>query len=161
MPDKARIADKIVSIDLPPVRPNGLTGLCPRALIGGAQPYMVGGPPSHSAIKERWGPELAVRGSPHRQSPHRYPIPRPDLEKGRCQRREAPPTPTTPPDMHAATEDVTAPTPSPPIVAADAQMASVNETPTGASTTTAFDGLQPITPSSLSLCDPEHLLLLC
>ena len=32
-----------VSIDLPPVRPNGLTGPCPRALIGGAQPYMVGG----------------------------------------------------------------------------------------------------------------------
>ena len=38
-----------VSIDLPPVRPNGLTGPCPRALIGGAQPYMVGGPPSLAA----------------------------------------------------------------------------------------------------------------
>jgi hypothetical protein len=69
---------------------------------------MVGGPPSHSAIKGRWGPGLAVRGSPRRQSPHRYPIPRPDLEKGRCQRREAPPTPATPPDAHAATENATA-----------------------------------------------------
>jgi len=140
---------------------HGLTGSCPRALIGGAQPYMVGGPPSHSTIKKRWGPGLAVRGSPRRQSPHRYPIPRPDLEKGCCQRREAPPTPATPPDAHAATEDATAPTPSPPNVAAGAQMASVNETPAGASTTTAFDGLQPITPFSLSLCDPEHLFLLC
>ena len=137
---------KIVSIDLPPVRPNGLTGPCPHALIGGAQPYMVGGPPSHSAIKERWGPGLAVRGSPRRQSPHRHPNPRPDLEKGRCQQREAPPTPATPPDAHAAAEDATVPTPSPPNVAAGAQMASVNETPAGASTTTAFDGLLPITP---------------
>jgi len=49
-----------VRIDLPPVRPNGLFGPCSRALIGGAQPYMVGGPLSHSAIKERWGPGLAV-----------------------------------------------------------------------------------------------------
>jgi len=39
-------------------------------------------------------------------------------------------------------------------------MASVNETPAGASITTAFDGLQPITPF-LSLCvNPEHLFLL-
>ena len=138
-----------VRIDFPP------TGPCPRALIGGAQPYIVGGPPSHSAIKERWGPRLAVRGSPRRQSPHRYPIPRPDLEKGRCQRREAPPTPATPPrrlDAHAAAEDATAPTPpSPPNVAAGAQMASVNETLTGASTTMAFDGLPPITHLSISL----------
>ena len=54
------------------------TGPCPHALIGGAQPYMVGGPPSHSAIKERWRPGLAERGSPRRQSPHRHPNPRPD-----------------------------------------------------------------------------------
>ena len=58
---------------------------------------MVGGPPSHSAIKERWGPGLAWRGSPRRQSPHRHPNPKPDLEKGRCQQREAPPTPATSP----------------------------------------------------------------
>ena len=31
--------------------------LISRALIGGAQPYMVGGPLSHYAIKERWGPQ--------------------------------------------------------------------------------------------------------
>jgi hypothetical protein len=37
------------------VRPNGLNGPCSRALIGGAQPYMVDGPPSHSAIKEGGG----------------------------------------------------------------------------------------------------------
>ena len=34
------------------------SGPCSRALIGGAQPYMVGGPPSHSAIKEGGGLEL-------------------------------------------------------------------------------------------------------
>ena len=133
-----------------------------RALIGDAQPYMVGGPPSHSAIKERWGPGLAVRGSPRHQSPHRHPNPRPDLEKGRCQRREAPPTPATPPrrlDAHAAAEDATTPTPpSPPNVAAGAQMASVNETPAGASTTMAFDGLLHLTPLlSASHVNPEHL----
>jgi hypothetical protein len=91
--------------DLPPLGPAAF-GPCSRVLIGGVQPDMVGGPPSHSAIKGRWGPGLTVRGSPRRQSPHRYPIPRPDLEKGRCQRREAPPTPATPPD--AATENATA-----------------------------------------------------
>ena len=50
------------------------------------------------------------------------------------------------PDAHVAAEDATASTPSPPNVAAGAQMASVNENPAGASTTTAFDGLQPTTP---------------
>jgi hypothetical protein len=29
---------------------------------------MVGGPPSHSAIKRGWGPRLAVRGSPRRRT---------------------------------------------------------------------------------------------
>ena len=73
--DEKESREEHVRFDLPPVRPNGLTGPCPRALIGGAQPYMVGGPPSHSAIKERWGPGLATRGSPRRQSPHRHPKP--------------------------------------------------------------------------------------
>ena len=62
-------------------------------------------------------------------------------------------TPATPPDVHIAAEDATAPTPSPPTVAAGAQMASVNETPAGASTTTAFDGLLLITYLSISLCE--------
>ena len=49
-------------------------------------------------------------------------------------------------------------TPSPPNVAAGAQMASVNETPAGASTTTAFDGLLHLTPLlSASHVNPEHL----
>ena len=56
-------------------------------------------------------------------------------------------TPATSPDAHAVAKDATAPTPpSPPNVAADAQMASANEAAAGASTTTAFDGLQPLTP---------------
>jgi hypothetical protein len=59
------------------------------------------------------------------------------------------------PDTHAAAVDTTTPTPSPPNVAAGAQMASVNETPTGASTTTAFDDFLPIIPF-LSV-NPEHL----
>jgi hypothetical protein len=70
-----------VRTDLPPLDPTTF-GTCSRALIGGAQPYMVGGPPSHSAIKERWGPGLAVQGSPRRQSPHRHPNPNPIKERG-------------------------------------------------------------------------------
>ena len=37
-------------------RPNGRVGPLPRALIGGAQPYMVGGPPVTLRYKERWRP---------------------------------------------------------------------------------------------------------
>ena len=118
---------------------------------------MVGGPPLHSAIKERWGLGLAVRGSPRRQSPHRHLNPKPDLEKGRCQRREAPPTPATPPrrtrrrrGRHCIDSSL-----SPPNIAAGAQMASANETPAGASTTTAFDGLLLLTP----LLSPSHVNL--
>jgi hypothetical protein len=44
----------LVRIDLPPLGPK-VFGLCSRALIGGTQPDIVGGPPSHSAIKGRWG----------------------------------------------------------------------------------------------------------
>ena len=124
-----------VSIDLPP-----------RALIGGAQPYMVGGPPSHSAIKERWGPGLAVRGSPRRQTPHRHPNPNPILRRGAASDGKHHRRRQRHPDAHVAAEDATALTPSPPNVAAGAQMASVNKTPAGASTTTAFNGLLPITP---------------
>ena len=136
-----------VRFDLPPVRPNGLFGPCSRALIGGAQPYMVGGPSSHGAIKERWGPGLAVRGSPRRQSPHRHPNPNPILRRGAASDGKHHRRRQRHPDALAAAEDATAPTPpSPPNVAAGAQMASANETPAGASTTTAFDGLLPLIP---------------
>ena len=122
---------------------------------------MVGGPPSHSAIKERWGPGLAVRGSPRRQSPHRHPNPKPDLENGRCQRRKAPPTPAPPSrrTRHRRGRHCTD-SPSPPNIAAGAQMASANETSAGASTTTAFDGLLPLTPLlSASHVNLEHVFL--
>ena len=60
-------------------QPNGRVrlGLPPRALNGGVQPTMVGGPPSHCAIKERWGPQgartpkFAVLPKTHRQNPNR------------------------------------------------------------------------------------------
>ena len=121
---------------------------------------MVGGPPSHSAIKERWG-----RGSQyevHRAASHPTNILTldPILRRGVASDGKHHRHRQRHPDADAATEDATTPTPSPPNVAAGAQMASVNETPAGASTTTAFDGFQPITPFSLSLCDPEHLFLL-
>ena len=106
---------------------------------------MVGGPPSHSAIKERWG-----RGSQyevHRAASHPTDIltldpieSRGAASDGKYHRRRQRHT-----DARTAAEDATAPTPSPPNVAAGAQMASANETPAGASTTTAFDGLLPIT----------------
>ena len=49
--------------DLQPIgpTPNGQLGPWIRALIGGAQPYMVGGPPSHCAIKT----EVGAGGSFH------------------------------------------------------------------------------------------------
>jgi len=112
----------------------------------GAQPYMVGGPPSHSAIKERWGPGLVVRSSPRHQSPHRHPNPNPILRRGAASDRKHHRRRQRHPDAHAA-EDATAPTPlSPPNITAGAQTASANEIPAGASTTTAFDGLLPLTP---------------
>jgi hypothetical protein len=42
-------------IDLHQDGPNGHLGPFDRALIGGAQPYMVGGPLSHCAINKRVG----------------------------------------------------------------------------------------------------------
>jgi hypothetical protein len=50
-----------VRIDLPPLGPTDF-GSRSRDLIGGAQPYMVGGPPSHSAIKKGggWGSQYEV-----------------------------------------------------------------------------------------------------
>ena len=120
---------------------------------------MVGGPPSHSAIKERWGPGLAVRGSPRRQSPHRHPNPNPILRRGAASDGKHHRRRQRHPDAHAAAEDATAPTPpSPPNIAAGAQMASANEIPAGASTTTAFDGLLLLTPLlSASHINPEHV----
>ena len=120
---------------------------------------MVGGPPSHSAIKERWGPRLAVRGSPRRQSPHRHPNPNPILRRGAASDGKHHRRRQRHPDAHAAAEDATAPTlPSPPNIAAGAQMASANETPAGASTTTAFDGLLLLTLLlSASHINPEHV----
>ena len=101
---------RCVRFDLPPVRPNGLFGPCSRALIGDAQPYMVGGPPSHSAIKERWGSGLAVRGSPRRQSPHRHPNPNPILRRGAASDGKYHRRRQRHPDAHTAAEDATAPT---------------------------------------------------
>jgi hypothetical protein len=60
---------KVVRNDLPPLDPTAF-GSCFRVLIGGAQPDMVAGSPSHSAIKGRWGSGLEVRGLSRRQSPH-------------------------------------------------------------------------------------------
>jgi hypothetical protein len=40
------------------------------ALVGGAQPIHGWWATVHSAIKRGWGPQLAVRGSPRRRTPH-------------------------------------------------------------------------------------------
>ena len=70
-------------IDLLPNRPNGLLGALIRALIGGAQPLMVGGPPLHSAkIKGGEGPGHTTRGSSRRQHPHSHSLTLADLERG-------------------------------------------------------------------------------
>ena len=66
--------------------------------------------PSHSAIKERWGPGLAVRGSPRRQSPHRHPNPNPILRRGAASDGKHHRRRQRHPDAHAAAEDATAPT---------------------------------------------------
>ena len=72
---------------------------------------MVGGPPSHSAIKERWGPGLVVRGSPRRQTPHRHPNPNPILRRGAASDGKHHRRRQRHPDAYAAAKDVTAPTP--------------------------------------------------
>jgi hypothetical protein len=60
-----------VRIWSPTIRPNGLLGFASRALIGGAQLYMVGGPPSHCAInrgggRPAWDTRLTSAVTPHR-----------------------------------------------------------------------------------------------
>jgi hypothetical protein len=56
-----------------PLRPKGRNGLDTAPWSGAPNQSMVGGPPSHSAIKRGWGPRLAVRGSPRRRytPPHK------------------------------------------------------------------------------------------
>jgi hypothetical protein len=43
-----------------PLRPKGRNGLDTAPWSGAPNQSMVGGPPSHSAIKRGWGPRLAV-----------------------------------------------------------------------------------------------------
>ena len=54
---------------------------------------MVGGPPSHSAINRRWGPGRRARGSPEPPSTPPTVLNPNRSQRGRCQRREAPPPP--------------------------------------------------------------------
>jgi hypothetical protein len=61
--------ENVSSISLP-LRPKGRKGLVLAPWSGAPNQSMVGGPPSHSAIKRGWGPRLAVRGSPLRHTPH-------------------------------------------------------------------------------------------
>jgi hypothetical protein len=61
--------ENVSSISLP-LRPKGRNGLVLAPWSGAPNQSMVGGPPSHSAIKRGWGPRLAVRGSPLRHTPH-------------------------------------------------------------------------------------------
>ena len=49
--------------------PNGLVGLLIRALIGGVQPTMAGGPLSHYTINRGGGRRLKLRGLPELQFP--------------------------------------------------------------------------------------------
>jgi hypothetical protein len=58
---------KTVSSISSPIRPKGRNGLDTAPWSGAPNQSMVGGPPSHSAIKSGWGPRLAVRGSPRRR----------------------------------------------------------------------------------------------
>jgi hypothetical protein len=64
---------EVVSSISSPLRPKGRNGLDPAPWSGAPNQSMVGGPPSHSAIKRGWGPRLAVRGSPRRRytPPHK------------------------------------------------------------------------------------------
>jgi hypothetical protein len=61
--------ENVSSISLP-LRPKGRNGLVLAPWSRAPNQSMVGGPPSHSAIKRGWGPRLAVRGSPRRHTPH-------------------------------------------------------------------------------------------
>jgi hypothetical protein len=57
----------VSSISLP-LRPKGRNGLVLAPWSGAPNQSMVGGPPSHSAIKRGWGPWLAVQGLPRRRT---------------------------------------------------------------------------------------------
>jgi hypothetical protein len=62
------IDDTVSSISLPLRPKGGRNGLVTAPWSGAPNQSMVGGPPSHSAIKRGWGPRLAVRGSPRRRT---------------------------------------------------------------------------------------------
>jgi hypothetical protein len=115
---------KVVRNDLPPLDSTAF-GSCFRVLIGGAQPDMVAGSPSHSAIKGRWGSGLEVRGLSRRQSPHWHPNPSP-IKRGALPATgsstdggNAAPTSATPPRTSTPSSPNqwrrrTTPTPAPP-----------------------------------------------
>jgi hypothetical protein len=109
-----------VRIELPPVRPNSLTGPCSRALIGGAQSYMVGGPPSHCAIyigggRSALGTRLTSATTPHRYSRSRS-------KRGAASDGKLPPSPAAPPDVTASAISISS-----------ESMAPANDPNTGAS----------------------------
>jgi hypothetical protein len=98
----------------------GLTGPCSHALIGGAQPYMVGGPPSHCAIyigggRSALGTRLTSATTPHRYSRSRS-------ERGAASDGKLPPSPATPPDVTASAISISS-----------ESMAPANDPNTGAS----------------------------
>jgi hypothetical protein len=64
---------------LQPLRPKGRNGLVTAPWSGAPNQSMVGGLPSHSAIKRGWGPRLAVRGSPRRRT---HPTPQTLTDRG-------------------------------------------------------------------------------
>jgi hypothetical protein len=139
-----------VRIDLPPVRPNGLTGPCSRALIGGAQLYMVGGPTSHCAIYRGGGrPALGTRFTLSRHSPPIFPDP--DL-------RGAQPVTGSRHRLHCATTSLHR--------LLSLLRTSLPERRWRPRTRSCpalrrLRFLMVCNLSPLSLCDPEHLLLLC
>jgi hypothetical protein len=58
-PEKKKRVVGVSSISLP-LHPKGRNGLVLAPWSGAPNQSMVGGPPSHSAIKRGWGPRLAV-----------------------------------------------------------------------------------------------------
>jgi hypothetical protein len=87
---KVTLLNELVSSISLPLRPKGHNGLILAPWSGVPNQSMVGGPPSHSAIKRGWGPRFAVRGSPRRRTPHPT---NPNRPEGALERREAPPPP--------------------------------------------------------------------
>jgi hypothetical protein len=97
-------ASCVSSISLP-LRPKGRNGLVTAPWSGAPNQSMIGGPPSHSAIKRGWGPRFAVRGSPHRlthPTPQTLTDPREHWSGGKLRhRRRRGPLPGS--DAHGAT----------------------------------------------------------